>query len=304
MDQLAKSGSRALSQVISKTKSNYHLGYQLYTKLFNGCVVPVLDCAAGAWCYGGVTDCTELDRVQHRAIRFFCGLPRQTPISAMTGDMGWIPGVVRRDIEVLRLYNQIVEMPHNRLTRKVFEYDTSNMEQGNTWSKNIKTLLEQLKSAVCWENRSPINLKHAKNGLMDMYAGVWQNEIAQKKKKLYNYSQIKSSFEAVPHVRTNMYKSKCMLLSQLLCGCLPLQIELGRFGGHIPRQKRICKLCEIETESETHFLFRCIATVNTRVNHYHKFPEILNFPSDISKLEFLTKHPFKFGNYVSDLWRE
>ena len=35
--------------------------------------------------------------------------------------MGWTPGVVRRDIKTLRLYNQVIKMNENRLTRLVFE---------------------------------------------------------------------------------------------------------------------------------------------------------------------------------------
>ena len=42
---------------------------------------------------------------------------------------------------VLRLYNQIVQMPENRLTRKVFEYDVNHCEQVVNWTSNgVSTL--------------------------------------------------------------------------------------------------------------------------------------------------------------------
>ena len=52
----------------------------------------------------------------------------------MQGDMGWMPGVIRRDLEVLRLYNRIVKMGMDRLTQRIFEYDC--LVQG-PWFKNL-----------------------------------------------------------------------------------------------------------------------------------------------------------------------
>ena len=42
-ENLSCAASRALSQIISKTRSNYDLSYKSFTTLFNSCVVPILD---------------------------------------------------------------------------------------------------------------------------------------------------------------------------------------------------------------------------------------------------------------------
>ena len=119
-DSLSGAGSRGLSQLINKTQSNYDLGYSTYSKLFNACVAIILDYTCGSW-YTGKS--TKLDIVQARAIRYFCGLPKTSPMLALDSEMGWIPGVVRRDIETLRMYNQLVKLPNTRLTYKIFQYD-------------------------------------------------------------------------------------------------------------------------------------------------------------------------------------
>ena len=135
---LAKAGSRALGQLIGKTKGNFDLGYKSYTKLFDSTVAPVIDYAVGAWAGAkSVNHCKKLDQIQNRSIRFYCGLPQSCPVSGMTGDMGWIPGVVQRDLEVLRIYNQFVKMSNDRLTHQVFEYDKL-AELPNSWSLNAK----------------------------------------------------------------------------------------------------------------------------------------------------------------------
>ena len=114
IDQLSSAASRALGGVIGKTKDNYDLDFLSYSKLYHASVVPILDYTSAAW--GGIHQglASKIDSVQHRAICYFCGLPKKTPILGMVGDMGWILSVVQRDLEVLRLYNQIVRIPENK----------------------------------------------------------------------------------------------------------------------------------------------------------------------------------------------
>ena len=113
--QLSAAGSHALRQVIGKSKANLDLGLQSYRLLFDSCVAPVLDYASGAWSMG--RDCPKMEQVQLRAIRYYCGLPRTTPVAGMMKEMSWILCVVRRDIENVRLYNQFIRMPPSCLNR-------------------------------------------------------------------------------------------------------------------------------------------------------------------------------------------
>ena len=108
VEELASAGSRSLGNLIGKTKSNLELGYQSFTKLVEACVFPVLDNGSGAWSTG--VNYSKIDKVEHRAIRYFCGLPKNCSILGMTGDMGWTPSMVQRDIENVRLYNQLIKM--------------------------------------------------------------------------------------------------------------------------------------------------------------------------------------------------
>ena len=48
---LANSGSRGLGSLISTYKSNHYMGYQTYTKLFDACIVPILDYWFGILAY-------------------------------------------------------------------------------------------------------------------------------------------------------------------------------------------------------------------------------------------------------------
>ena len=137
VDSLSIAGSRALGSIISKTKSNYDLGYNSYMKLFESSVVPILDYGSGVWSLG--TKVAKIDGVQNRAIRYYCGLARGTPLIVLNGEMGWCPSIIRHDVETVRLYNQIVKMDDNRLTRMLFKYEKENV---GLWYKNLRDICE------------------------------------------------------------------------------------------------------------------------------------------------------------------
>ena len=114
VNHLVGAASRALGEVLSHSRNNFDLGYETYTKLFFSCVAPILDYSAGVWGCG--QHLPKIDGIQNRAIRFFCGLPKMTPIAGLTGDMGWVPSTIRRDLDMLQLFNQVTQMEPDRLT--------------------------------------------------------------------------------------------------------------------------------------------------------------------------------------------
>ena len=133
-ETLAKAGGRALGAVISKIQSYKDVGFNTYSNLYDSCVVPVLDYCSGVW---GFKAFDKIDMIQNRAIRYFMGVLRFTPILAITGDIGWVVSTNRRWANVLRLWNRLVNMNETRLTRKVFDYDYS-MAGGKTGVQMLK----------------------------------------------------------------------------------------------------------------------------------------------------------------------
>ena len=85
VDTLFNSGGRALGSMISKIHSFKDVGFETYTKLYYSCVVPVTDYCSGVW---GFRDFNKGDMIQNRAVRYFLGVHRFTPLLAISGDMG------------------------------------------------------------------------------------------------------------------------------------------------------------------------------------------------------------------------
>ncbi len=88
---LADSAGRALGSVINKLKVYKELGYSTYIQLYQACVSPILNYAAGVW---GSRESKVIDALQNRAIRRFLGVQRFAAIPAIQGDMGQVPGTI------------------------------------------------------------------------------------------------------------------------------------------------------------------------------------------------------------------
>ena len=84
--------------------------------MFNSCVVPVIDYCSGIW---GFKQFNKIDTLQNIAIRYFLGVHRFTPILAINGEMGWTLSIHRRWVNMIRLWNRLISMDDNRLTKCV-----------------------------------------------------------------------------------------------------------------------------------------------------------------------------------------
>ena len=69
---------------------------KVFERLYNRVSGPIMDYIAGVW---GCFEYNSLDVVQHKAMRFFLGVSKFTPINminALYGDIGWLMPKYRR----------------------------------------------------------------------------------------------------------------------------------------------------------------------------------------------------------------
>ena len=120
-ETLSKAAGRALGGIINKIHSFKTFSFGAFEKLYNSCVVPILDYGASVW---GFKTYQSADNVDLRALRYFLGVHRFAPnLLALYGDAGWTPSVYRRWLCILRYWNRLVLMDNNRLTKHAFNND-------------------------------------------------------------------------------------------------------------------------------------------------------------------------------------
>jgi hypothetical protein len=232
------------------------VGFKTYSKLFHSGVTPILDYCSGIW---GFNSFKSIDDVQNRAIRYFMGVHRFCPLPAIEGDMGWQTSLVRRHIEIIRLWNRILDMPDTRLPKIVLEYNFDAGSQTNNWLVDLQKILSAANADNYILAKCKVDIEMITTQLCNNQLVSW-NEIRHQKTKLRYYNIFKADIETEHYILANLSKRVRAIYAQFRSGILPLGIETGRFQ-NINLEDRLCLYCSEQgrqnIEDEFHFLCEC-----------------------------------------------
>ena len=101
VSELAKSAGRALLAFYTKCLRAGGMTLDVFEKLYETLVEPVLFHANGIW---EISDFKEILSVQNKAYRYYLGGCKCASNIALRGDMGWNSCFVKAKTEVLRLW--------------------------------------------------------------------------------------------------------------------------------------------------------------------------------------------------------
>ena len=116
---VAQSAGRALGLLIAKFKNAGGLPYEVYTKLYNACVIPVISYGAAIW---GTKQFSSINAVHNRAMRFFLGTGKYTPNVAVQGEMGWKPINIDQWKAICNHWSRCFNYDSSRLNKAVFNW--------------------------------------------------------------------------------------------------------------------------------------------------------------------------------------
>jgi hypothetical protein len=269
-EELSESASRALGSIIYRYKSYPEMGYSTFTKLYENCVIPVMDYASAIW---GFKKFPKLDNIQHRAQRIFMGVHRFAPLLGLEGYMGWLNRTSQRRINMLRYWNRLLAMKNSRLTKQIFAWEYSNGREN--WCSELLEMFKDLNIEFLYENFMPCNIKLATNQFIHLENIEWKKAIVDKP-KLRLYRMLKSDKGTEKFVKINMTRHERSQLAQLHFGILSIEIEVGRYRNK-QIEDRKCSFCKDLVEDELHFMFDCGIYNDLRAN-------ILTFNDDLDDL--------------------
>lgn len=251
---LSNAASRSLGANINKLKQIKGMHYKTYTELYNKCVCTISDYCSGVW---GFQDFNAPKNLHHRAIRAYLGVHQYASNPAITGDMGWIPPVIRRRLDMIRLWFRLNKMHNHRLTKRIYIWDQQH--RGNTWNNDIKSIFEETGNIAVYNGTITYPLKRLleviKQSLLEQSLQKWKNDTSSQP-KLRTYISFKSDIYAEPYLLKYLPPHLRSVIAQFRCGILPIEIELGRYRGKSP-EERLCPFCDEQIEDEIHFVFKC-----------------------------------------------
>ncbi len=301
---LSTAGGRALGGMINKYKSLDDLGYNTYTKLYDSLVAPIIDYGSAIWGHKGYEN---LDKIQNRAIRFFTGVHKFAPILGYVGDMGWVSNRGRWKVNILRLWNRLTGIDNDRLLKKIFLWDKNqyNITNKSNFCAQAKQIIISIGKRESYNNTEPVDIERAKVMILDLEKTGWLDSIKYKP-KLDFLASIKTEYGTEPYLKINIPRYERSLLSQLRCGILQIQLEMGRYQG-VDRADRHCKVCNGGVlEDQQHFVFQCPAYMIRRDMFVDKVKEKIENWDNLSITDkFVTlfnEQPRLLGRYVKDIF--
>ncbi len=106
-------------------EQNPEMGYSTYSKLYENCVVPILDYASGVRGYQPypITDQLQKKAQIQYIFKFFLGVHRFVGVE---GDMGWLNRGSQRYLNMLRLWNRLIGRRENRLPKAGIKNEYNN----------------------------------------------------------------------------------------------------------------------------------------------------------------------------------
>ena len=77
-----------------------------------------------------------------RQCNIFLGVHGFTPVPALNGEMGWLPSSFRRYLNTIQLWNRLIKMDNNRLTKSLFLWGYEQTQ--SSWCQNVKEIFSKL----------------------------------------------------------------------------------------------------------------------------------------------------------------
>ena len=276
------------------------MGYNSFCTLYDSYVIPVANYAAGVWGY----DDHQAPRVlQNKINRYYLGVHRFAAVSATALEMNITNIRYARWVDMLRLHDRIMSLPEYRIPKVVYRDNVKKKEVG--WVCDIRQICTQL------------HLPQPSTGILhdldNVYSAVhnlslkgWREDM-KTKSKLETYCDITEGEGYTGMVKANLRRGPRSLLSKLLTGTLPLEVEVGRWT-RTDKKDRICKVCETSnTEDEYHFLFVCSPLESVRDPFHERFitdKETFKAMSNGAKVRFLMREVGmkEMGDYLTDMF--
>ena len=196
------------------------------------------------------------------------GVHNFTAIPALHGEIGWLPVKYIIHVNTLRLWNRLVNMPLERLTKQIF----LGMYHSNetNWCKELYNIFSQIDMQHVFHNKTVCNLDFCKEKLMELAQNDWK-ELILTKPKLRNYIKFKKELGIEKYVLNIRNKYERSVVAKLRCGILQLHVESGRFN-QTNLENRTCNVCNNNViEDEFHFVCICPEYSNAGTKLYYQY---------------------------------
>ena len=229
-------------------------------KLFDTLVASILNFGSEIW---GMHNATDIELIHTKFLRRILGVKKSTNLSALYGELGRVPLLIIRKINMIEYWIKILLQNDSSLIKQTYnmlreDADNNLNYRENNWAWQIKHILQIHGLEYVWQRQSEIEIpfETIKLRIFDTYKQSWYSEI-NNSPRLQSYSIFKHLFQTEKYLDVIPEKKYKISLSRFRTSSHDLKIESGRYNS-VPRQQRLCRSCAMnKVEDEYHFLLVC-----------------------------------------------
>ncbi|VDI24173.1 Hypothetical predicted protein [Mytilus galloprovincialis] len=225
--ELSKSASRALSCLTVKFYAYGGMTYQVFTKLYESLVQPILLYGASIW---GLTEHRLINNVQNRASKIFLGVTKLTSNTAVQGDLGWLSCHAKQRLEVLRFFYKLENSDNSRTFYKIHLWSK---RKRRSWNFNVIKLFRNMSVEHLMQPgiSKELFFKVIKSKLRILdeqlwFTKLWNDNSNVNGNKLRLYRRYKKDLQPEHYVTNAMPRHLRSNLCKLRCGTLPLFVTM------------------------------------------------------------------------------
>lgn len=237
-------------------------------KLFDCMISPILNYGSEVW---GFHKAQDIERVQLKFLKQILGVRQQSCNAAVYGELARFPLSLFRKIRIIKYWFKVKRYPES-LMYKVFNMKSVNGEYINTWTVNLKQLLNELGFAYLFtcDNVTNIQIEAVVRRIYDTYLQQWYTNV-RNSDKLQCYVNFKQDFAIEKYLICINSNKLRIRLTRFRCSAHNLNIEEGRYR-NINREDRKCNKCNMNVvENEYHFLLVCPHYLDLRTKYIPRY---------------------------------
>ena len=260
---LKEKASRAIiaASIYIRQAVKGQLPVNLYLKVFDTQIRPILEYASEIWCQDIPIE--ELEQVQLKYLKTILGVSQSTPTAAVLGETDRFPLHMRYQDKMMKLWSRLNMLPAIDFLSKIYRELTNLSRQGhNTWVGRVDNAISKYTvNLPCHTNAINIFVNTVREMRYSQFISQWKTDLQENRKwpKLDTYKMIKHDYRVEPHILYVRNKRYQRALTRLRVSSHKLNIEAGRHvRPYIPSQQKVCLHCTTgELDDEFHFLLIC-----------------------------------------------
>ena len=252
---LSARAKKAVVAILNSMRKFQNNSINILFKLFDAQVQPIIQYGAEIW---GIDKGKDIEHVHLFAMKRFLFVSGTTPNNIIYGELGRYPLNVNTIIISIRYWLKVIQMGQHRLPSKSYKILFDLDQRGKvTWATSIRKCLSSYGFLTVWQNQGvgcvTTFLRCLKQRIIDCRWQDWHDELQHSDRyALYRLFKTNHCIEKYLYIDVNKYVKNALI--KFRCGVSNISVHCYRHRINVNHR---CRLCNLDTEDEIHFVLVC-----------------------------------------------